>query len=362
MDIKTGPELIPAFTAFPERQVLPNKTVILTNSTNTGPWTYKWDMGDGQFSSDPNLTTYEFNTYGIYQITLNISYGSCSNETSKTVVIEPVTPVVDFKADILSGCRPLTVKFTNLTQFADPNTYFWEFGNNLGTSNAVNPTFTFYDPGTYSVKLQATNELGILVTEEKDTMIDVNEVPIAAFTVRPSIVYIPNQPAFTSNLSVGGQTYTWNFGDGTADTVEYEPQHYYTKKGIYDISLKVENEFGCIDSLTQEKAVEAEIGGEVNTPNVFTPNPNGPGGGTPTPGNPAFNDVFLPVEEGVVQFHMQIFNRWGEMLFESYEKNKGWDGYYNGKMVQSDVYIYRLDLKLNDGRRVTRLGDITLIR
>jgi gliding motility-associated-like protein len=161
---------------------------------------------------------------------------------------------------------------------------------------------------------------------------------------------------------VGGQDYLWNFGDGTPSVEEFEPLHTYTAPGVYDVSLRVENEFGCIDSLQQEKAVIAEIGGEVRTPNVFTPNPDSPGGGGGTPGNPAFNDVFLPVEQGTVEFHMQIFNRWGEMLFESFDKNLGWDGWYNNRPAPADVYIYKLELRLNDGSRVTRLGDVVLIR
>jgi gliding motility-associated-like protein len=233
----------------------------------------------------------------------------------------------------------------------------------VGYSNAENPSFTFYEPGVYSVSLEASNELGIVVRKEYEMFITVYETPIAQFRVRPSTVYVPDQPVYTANLSYGATQFFWDFGDedGIDDTsTEEEPYYYYTNPGVYDIYLWVSNEEGCVDSVLIYKAVIAEPGGELATPNVFTPNPDGPNGGVP--GNVAFNDVFLPFEKGAVEFHMQIFNRWGELLFESYDKNIGWDGYYKGQLAKSDVYIYRLDLKLNDGRRLTKLGDVFLLR
>jgi gliding motility-associated-like protein len=167
---------------------------------------------------------------------------------------------------------------------------------------------------------------------------------------------------YTANLSIGGVEWFWDFGDGEGTSTEFEPSYTYTYPGVYDIYLWVANEYGCEDSLLIEKAVRAEEGGIVATPNVFTPNPDGPGGSGGGIGNPAFNDVFLPIEKGATEFHLQIFNRWGEMLFESYDKNKGWDGYYRGRLSPADVYVYKLDLKLNDGSRITRLGDVMLLR
>ena len=59
---------------------------------------------------------------------------------------------------------------------------------------------------------------------------------------------------------------------------------------------------------------------------------------------------------------MQIFNRWGEMLFESFDKNVGWDGWYKNKLATADVYVYKLNVRLADGSRVTKVGDVLLLR
>jgi gliding motility-associated-like protein len=363
LEVVVWPELNAGFIASPERQVLPNSVVSIQNLTNVGPWNYSWVFGDGNDSTDPALQEYDYDTYGIYQIILEVSVGPCVDQSSQTVTIEPITPIVDFDAVPREGCSPLTVDFINKSKYADPSTYFWEFGDNVGFSNAENPSFTFYEPGVYSVSLEASNELGIVVRQEYEMFITVYQTPIAQFRVRPSTVYVPDQPVYTSNLSYGATQYFWDFGDaeGIDDTsTEEEPYYYYTNPGVYDVYLWVGNEEGCVDSVLIYKAVIAEPGGELATPNVFTPNPDGPNGGEP--GNVAFNDVFLPFEKGAVEFHMQIFNRWGELLFESYDKNIGWDGYYKGRLAKSDVYIYKLDLQMNDGRRLTKLGDVFLLR
>jgi gliding motility-associated-like protein len=362
LEVLVWPELVPDFTVDPLIQTLPESSVTIADSTNEGPWDYYWDLGDGNSSADPNLTEYTYETYGIYAVTLEVSYGPCTEIHTETTVIEPISPIIDFTADVREGCRPLTVNFTNLSQFADPDSYYWDFGDGRGWSKEVNPSYTYYNPGSYTVTLEATNELGIVIKEIKEFYIDVWDVPFAQFNVRPHLVYVPDEPVYTSNLSIGGVEWYWDFGDGIGTSTEYEPTYTYTYPGIYDIFLWVANEYGCEDSLLIEKAVIAEEGGIVATPNVFTPNPDGPGGSGGGIGNPAFNDVFLPQEKGVIEFHLQIFNRWGEMLFESYDKNVGWDGYYRGRLSPADVYVYKLDLKLNDGNRVTRLGDVFLLR
>jgi gliding motility-associated-like protein len=70
----------------------------------------------------------------------------------------------------------------------------------------------------------------------------------------------------------------------------------------------------------------------------------------------------MPITEGVVEFNMLIFNRWGELLFESKRIEDGWDGYYRGKLCKQDVYVYKIYVKYLDGETTTRIGDVTLMR
>jgi gliding motility-associated-like protein len=174
-------------------------------------------------------------------------------------------------------------------------------------------------------------------------------------------VFVPDTELTTFNFSTGANTYAWDFGDGETSDLR-EPTHMYKIEGVYDLVLVAGFDHGnvvCTDTVTQQ--VIAKQGGQTKIPNAFTPNPGGPSGGVASGGS--FNDVFLPIVKGVEEFNMQIFDRWGNLIFESNSSNTGWDGYdKNGNILPAGVYIYKLTLRLSDGQRTTQIGDITMIR
>lgn len=344
-----------SFTATPLNQSLPNSTVTITNNTTAGPWQYNWDFGDGNTSTAVNPGSHQYETYGTYTITLIVTNNICVQTQAITITIDPIPPILDFTFDPASGCAPHTVTFTNLSQFADPSSFFWEFGTNQGTSRSVNPVYTYNEPGIYSVTLSATNVLGDTVSITRSGIIEVFQSPIAQFTIKPVLVYIPGGKVFTNNQSVGAFSYSWDFGDGQTST-DFEPVHTYLTEGIYTITLAVTNPSGCVDTSRVESAVRVEKGAQILLPNAFTPGKDGPGSGD------GENDVFLPLMRGVTEFQLMVFNRWGELLFESKSPETGWDGYYQGKLCQQDVYVYKLVAKYESGDVVTRMGDIHLMR
>jgi len=344
-----------SFTATPLNQTLPNSTVTITNNTTPGPWQYDWDFGDGTTSTSDNPVPHTYGTYGTFPITLTVTNNICIQTQTISVTINPILPILDFSFDPPSGCAPLTVNFTNLSQFADPSTYRWEFGTNQGTSQSINPTYTYNEQGIYSVTLYASNILGQEVSITKAGIIEVFESPVALFTIKPNLVYVPGGKVFTNNRSTGADTYEWLFGDGQTST-EFEPIIMYTTEGVYDITLIATNSAGCTDTARLESAVRAEKSAELLLPNAFTPGKDGPGSGDGT------NDVFLPMTRGVTEFQMMIFNRWGQLLFESKSLTVGWDGYYEGKLCKQDVYVYKIVAKYENGDVVTRIGDVNLMR
>ncbi len=349
-----------SFTASPITQAFPNTTVMITNTTNAGAWAYLWDFGDGITSTESGTTLqHSYTTYGNYIITLKVSAGaSCTETATQSVIILATPPVVDFDYAPRSGCAPLTVKFTNLSVGADPDKYVWEFGDGQATSKAVNPSYTYYEPGLYTVSLTAGNATGQNVRVTKQQIIEVYPRPDAQFDVKPKEVVVPDGMMFTSNRSFQATSYLWDFGDGTT-SAEVQPQHSYAEVGDYTITLIAFNDRGCSDTTKMDGAVRAIKGGRVLIPNAFSPNISGSGGTTPGSGK---NDVFMPLMRGVTEFEMLVFNRWGVLLFETRDQNRGWDGYYNGKLCAQDVYVYKLTASFSDGQKVTRTGDINLIR
>lgn len=344
-----------SFTATPLNQTLPNSTVTITNNTTAGPWQQTWDFGDGTTFSGANPGTHTYATYGSYPITLTVTNNICVQTQTITITINPILPILDFSFDPASGCAPLTVNFTNLSQYADPSTYQWQFGTNQGSSQAINPTYTYNEPGIYSVTLSASNVMGQIVSVTKSSIIEVFQGPDAQFTVTPLVVYIPGGKLYTNNQSFGGGSYLWDFGDGQTST-EVEPIHTYTEEGVYDITLVASNSSGCRDTARLASVVRVEKAAQIIMPNAFTPGVDGPGSGD------GQNDVFLPLTRGVTEFQMMVFNRWGQLLFETTNAEVGWDGYFKGKPCQQDVYVYKIRAKYESGQVITRVGDIHLMR
>ena len=358
-NVPAQPDLRARFTANPEIQVYPNATVTINNLSSRSGAQHAWDFGDGHTSGEVNPPPHLYENPGNYTITLQLDEDFCTSHDTVHVYIQPVAPVADFSADPPNGCVPLKVNFTNLTLYGDPDAYVWYFGEGEGTSRSENPTYTYYQPGTYTVRLEATNSSGVTDIVVKRFLIEAYTVPHADFTVRPEKVKLPDDPIYTSNFSYEADTYFWQFGDGATST-EFEPVHVYTDTGRYDISLIATTEKGCADTVVYDNIVKVEDGNEIRIPNAFTPNLDGPTGGNRY--NDGRNDVFFPVTEGVIAYHMQIYNRWGELLFDTNDSGKGWDGYYNGKICPPDVYIYKIDFKFIDGRQVMKFGDVALIR
>jgi gliding motility-associated-like protein len=246
------------------------------------------------------------------------------------------------------------------------NSWYWEFDDGA-TSTERNPNHTYVKAGKYNVKLTVEGDGGSDFTYQ---VVNIFPKPEVNFTHNPDLVMLPDSSLnadtkdkgwvqFT-NLSKYGTKFLWDFGDG-AGSAEENPRHRYTEIGTYDITLNVWTQNECFDSVVHSKAIKVIVRDDIIFPNAFTPNLNGPNGGAYTLTDIS-NDVFHPHWAGIVEFHMEIYDRWGEKLFETDDINTGWDGYYKGKLCKSDVYVCKANGKYADGLPFTYVGDVTLIR
>lgn len=346
-----------SFTATPAEQTLPESTVTIVNSSSAGPWSYHWDFGDGTTSTSAFVTSHTYETFGDYRITLTLTNHDCVQTVFRDIRINPIPPVLDFEYFPPVGCAPHTVTFVNQSKYADPTSYVWKFGNGQGTSRAIDPTYTYDWPGLYSVTLSATNGAGDTVSITKEFIIQVLESPVAQFAVYPTTpLNVPGEILYTDNRSRNATEYLWNFGDGTTSS-DPEPHHKYTSEGTFTVTLTAVNSDGCADTATLASAVTTVNHGQLLIPNAFIPNRGGPGSG-----DIRNNEIFLPLIQKVRKFQMLIFNRWGELMFESTNPEVGWDGYHQGRLCAQDVYIYRITTEYENGKTITRTGDINLLR
>ncbi len=331
------------FTADPASQMIPDRTVTITNTTPEGNWDYTWYFGNDSTSRerDPGQITYPGPDE--YMISLVVKSEHCTDSTWQLVEIVPHPPEADFKP-VQPGCMPLTIHFENTSAFS--TSYLWEFGDGA-VSNKPNPDYTYYEPGTYKIKLTAWGDGG---KDSYSTINDVWVLPNAYFEIAPRIVYVNDQAVHFFNLSDNGEIYVWDFGDGTGSG-EMNPTHVYTKDGNYDVTLHVWTENDCYDLYESATAVLVEPTGRIVFPNAFRPE-------SPI----EENRVFKPgVIDHVETYHLMIFNRWGEFIFESFDKDYGWDGYVDGRMAKQDVYVWKVEGKYSNGQTFIQSGDVTLM-
>lgn len=335
------------------------KLLTFTN-TSIGAGSYEWSAG-GATSFNVN-EQYQFINTTTGNITrtvrlIAISPNSCRDTLIVPIIVHP-KPEFTIVSNPDSGCTALSVTFPAISGATSCQ---WNFGD--GTfSGALNPTNVFVNNTSFdkifTVQLIGTNIYGC-----RDTSIKVIKVfpkPVALFQANPNTVFVPNNPVMCSNLSSGATSYQWFFGDNSTST-ETNPSHDYQKPGMYQITLIASNNRGCKDTFNLPSKIIAENASGVDIPNAFSPNPNGSNGGAYNP-NDINNDVFHPVIQGVDKYELNIFSRWGELLFVSKDINIGWDGYYKGKLCTQDVYVWKIVATTVDDKKINRTGDLLLLR
>jgi len=354
------------FDVTPKKQTFPSSAtgkapVFITDKTNDGEWIYLWNYGDGATSDTQENHTHNYmhwNQSGShYLITLDVvnSYGCSDTASQKVVVTSPLPePTFDISSD--NGCPPYTVDFKD--QSAYGNNVTWNFGDDI-TSKDRDASHTYLHPGTYNVTFEVEGDGGI---SSADTTIKIHQTPIVKFEVENPLLNLPNDTLHVKNLSAYGERYLWTFGD-EATSEEKEPSHLYEKQGTYSINLAVWTSHDCVADSTAENAVRVQAPCSIVFPNAFTPNPNNSNGGT-YKGLEATNDIFFPavLEEGVEDYHLEVYNKWGEMIFVTDDKAIGWDGYYRNELSKMDTYVWKLKATCADGREILQVGDVTLIR
>ncbi len=314
-----------------------------------GPNSFAWDFGDGTpiVPTNQDPVKHYFTAAGTYPIRLILLDTSYCNGGDWLPLNLGVVDNVDARVNTPSmGCAPYNAFFDNVS--LGGHDYFWDFGDGT-TSTEMSPTHLYNNIGKYTIKLMV---LDSNTCNKKDSLtfeITVNTKPTAAFSVTPIPPQI-NKPTTFLNQSIGGTEYRWFFGDEDSLVTKTMENviHQYNTAGKFMAKLVTYNEFGCsdIDTLTIESLIDPLL----DVPNAFTPGR----------GNRA--SVVKVAGFGIINMSWRIYNRWGQKVFETNNRNTGWDGTFQGKLQPMDVYTYTLDVVFSDGRTQRKTGDITLIR
>lgn len=314
-----------------------------------GANSYVWSPATGLSATTGTTVTANPTVTTTYTIT-GTSLGCIDDETI-TVTVYP-NPVVDFSASDTVGCQPLCINFTNNSTISSGNItgYFWTLGDG-NTSTATSLAHCYNTTGVYTVELTATSNNNCVTKLTKQNYITVHPLPVAGFSFTPPTASILD-PTFQFNENSSGATeWYWYFGDGDSiNNMITTPVHTYptTQHGTYTARLLVRNQFGCIDQVVHDVVITPVV--TLYIPNAFSPNSN------------RINDHFYAYGEGIAEFEMVIFNRWGEYLFRSQDMNVGWDGTYNGVEVPNDVYVYVVNYVGIDDSKGTKRGMVTVVK
>ena len=388
-------------------------------STNSGPLYYVWNFGDG--TTDRTENPMHIFAQGVYTVTLSAGNHVCTDTfTVKDSLVHPLKAIFTETPDIICQKEPVT--FTN-SSIGTAATYAWNFGDGRNGSTTANPAYTYNNTGVYKVQLVATDFVPCSDTAYSTVYVD-STSPIS-LSVTDSVLCRSTYTTFYANYTAIGNTgITWNFGNGDSILNVNPVQHAFDGTGnfmvtatahfracrdtsvsklvtVYQMpSLDLADEYSICpgseslvlaDNLNINTAhtswqwstgattpgitvvepgvytltvnISGCINGEtitvkndcyMNIPNVFTPN------------NDGLNDYFFPrqyLTSGLTTFSMSIYNRWGQLVFESTSLDgRGWDGKFNGVDQIEGVYVYIIDATFKDGQKEHHQGNVTLLR
>lgn len=332
---------LPVVSAGPDVSICNGNSVILSGS---GALTYQWNNGiqNGisfipvQNQSYTVTGTDQNNCIGSDQVTVNLLYAQIPSITASSIL----------------GCVPMSVSFTNSNPSSTDCS--WTFGNGNSFQGCVGASTTYNQLGCFDVTLQSTDSQGC------DTIVTFNDIvcteeSIASFYPSPGIIGASNSTVSFFNTSEGAVSYQWFFGDGES-SITPEPVHTYSTslQTGYIATLVTTSQAGCTDTISSPIQYEEQI--IFYVPNCFTPDAD------------EHNQIFQPIFNSgfsAEQWKMSIYNRWGELIFESVDHNRGWDGSFGGEggVVQGGIYSWVIRYKPpNNDEKVVVSGFVNVLR
>ena len=321
----------------------------------SSPYVFTWslagvDVGVGQtiLLNPPS---------GINNYCVELSEICGSPVTTECMIVTTETPIIPaLLPDTVAGCEPHQVDFENISNGSILSTFI-TFGDGQDTLIMGNGAFEhlFIEPNLYDVGVIITSNLGCIYTADFNNLIEVYQNPVASFSVNPNPASVFDPIVDLQDLSFGDVVeWLWYVEGGFP--IQSTLQNLTVSfpigvEGTYGATLYVTTNGGCVDSTSREIQVVSEV--IIYAPNTFTPDGD------------EFNQNWLAHISGidVGSFHCIIYNRWGEMVWESYDLEIGWDGTYGGSVVQTGTYSWVINCKdeRNDNK-YTFNGHITVLR
>ncbi len=316
------------------------KEYLFRNTTEGEVETWLWDFGD-EFTVSQQHPVHTFLYPGIYKVYLTgWNDKGCTDTFVKTITVDTTIQIV-WTSDKQHICRGETVHLQIEHDIPGATSILWGIGEEgWMSSGTTGLQHAFERDGSVKVTVKAA--FRACPNQEYTDYITVHSIPLIDLGADTSLC-LGSDALLLRNLALntGKVHYQWSTGDTTGFISVTQPGHY---------NLTITGNNGC----TAKEYIDVQKGCYIDMPNVFTPNGDG------------INDYFFPrrvLSSAVTNFHMLIFNRWGQMLFETYQyKGLGWDGRFNAQEQPEGTYIYKIEILLQEGRKEVYQGNCTLLR
>jgi gliding motility-associated-like protein len=319
---------------LPSVTASPNETICFGDSTQIfafGAPMYQW----ATTNTLSNLTVSNPIAFPaqttLYTVTGTDTYGCKDTGQVKIQVIPPAKTKVEGPSGVCPT-RPITV-------FASGGeSYVWNTGDSTYLISLVPTVSQWYVCTAYTGDCPGIPD---------SVYVNVwQEFPDAQFTYSPDTAFAPAPITFQNN-STDAKWYSWTWGTGEMGSDEENPTHVFTRLGEYTVMLVAYSQHYCTDTIRNKVYLE---GVTIYAPSAFSPN------------NDGYNDEFLIKYYGINFSNIRIYNRWGEMIYESADKDFRWDGSYKNQPVPEGVYVWVIDALGENGLKYPLQGTVTLIR
>lgn len=312
---------------------------------------FTWEFGNNAIPNQATTENVNGVTYaspGVYPVSYTVNWNTCE-ETYEDSIKVHVQPEVDFAFEAGLFCAPGQVQFLDSSVADSDLSYSWNFGDGTASSEE-NPTHVYTSPGVYDVSLEIMSSEGCIDTLflEKPELIKVYPPPVADFTISPLVLDVFHPDVYISDQSIDSEYHFYQLTP-TVDTAQRNLNYQYIEGGYHHVYQVVTNEFGCRDTAHQQIYVEPHT--TMYVPTAFTPD------------NDEYNPVFRPVIYDVTNYKFEVYNRWGNKLFETENTKQGWNGRtQNGEIAPDGVYIWRIKYRNHKETSHEKQGHFTLIR
>jgi gliding motility-associated-like protein len=311
--------------------------VNLNSSVSGGaiPYRYSWSTGEKVSSISPQILESK-----VYDLKVTDACGNIENGSS-TVQLDYPELKVEISKDTVVCPGDLVMFIASAQGGYSPYSFVWENGD-------VGIRSVFSSLSSRTVNVSVTDSCGIIPSIDSAQL--TIQKPIASFVINSPLLETNSPIYFIDNSEGFVESYDWDFGNGEFSNI-YNPTALYEHDSTYKVQLTVTDSKGCKDSINNDLKLTTSI--QIWVPNAFSPNIY----------KDDINSEFLPKGTGIKEFKISVYNRWGTVIFSSFDINEGWDGtFISGKSAPSGVYIYKISVTGVSGKKVDKVGSLTLYR